>query len=76
MSWQYAFLPRVVGIRRSFVSSEPGLPGPDPAPSAGARTSRPLASTPHRLALYIDLDRRRRHAQIAARKVLASHGGC
>lgn len=77
MSWQVGVMARMVGIRRAFLPEGlPGLGGPDRR--SGPRRqgpSTPLAPRPAR-PVYAELAHRRRRAQIAARRLLASMDAC
>lgn len=73
MTWQRVIIRRLMGIRQQFVAPESGR---RVATRPAVFPRRRHRSLPVRPALYADLDRRRRHAQIAARKLLADGGAC
>ena len=78
MSWHHGVMRRIVGLRQTLVPFAVGRGAPEIRRPMAAPRSWPLSSRPQqeRTALYADLSRRRRHAQIAARRLIERHEAC
>ncbi len=78
MSWHHDVMRRIVGLRQTLVPFASGGGAPEIRRPMAAPRSWPLSSRPQldRTALYDELSRRRRHAQMAARRVIERHEAC